>query len=269
YYAERLERILAEQDCERGTLKLMRIRGVWYAVLSITWDVPEVKSTERLGVDRGQNRLAVAATRWGRAVFFGGGEVAYRRRRFQKRRAQLQQAGKYRALKKLERKEVRWMRAVNHTVSRRIVRFANAVNADVWMEDLSGIRQSRQSRKARSDAGRSRHTWSYYDLEWKVAYKLEMAGRTLHKRPAAYTSKIDHRTGLLGKRVGHLFTGQDGYCCDADWNAAMNIAQWDGFACPLSLKEAVSVMGTVGSGDGVVGNPLNSMNPPQLQAVGS
>ncbi|MCJ2542042.1 transposase, partial [Synechococcus bigranulatus str. 'Rupite'] len=67
---------------------------------------------------------------------------------------------------------------------------------------------------------------------------------------------------------GHLFTGQDGYCCDADWNAAMNLAQWDGFACPLSLKEAVSVMGTVGSGDGVVGNPLNSMNPSQLQAVG-
>ncbi|MCJ2542254.1 RNA-guided endonuclease TnpB family protein [Thermostichus vulcanus] len=277
YYAERLERILAEQDCERGTLKLMKLRGCWYAVVSITWEVPEVKSTERLGVDRGQNRLAVAATRWGRAVFFGGGEVAYRRRRFQKRRAQLQQAGKYRALKRLERKEARWMRAVNHTVSRRIVRFAKAVNADVWMEDLSGIRQSRQSQKARSDAGKSRHTWSYYDLEWKVAYKLEMAGRTLHKRPAAYTSKTDHRTGLIcsagpeaiGKRSGHLFTGQDGYCCDADWNAAMNIAQWDGFACPLSLKEAVSVMGTVGSGDGVVGNPLNSMNPPQLQAVGS
>ncbi|MCJ2544663.1 zinc ribbon domain-containing protein, partial [Thermostichus vulcanus] len=190
---------------------------------------------------------------------------------------QLQQAGKYRALKRLERKEARWMRAVNHTVSRRIVRFANAVNADVWMEDLSGIRQSRQSQKARSDAGKSRHTWSYYDLEQKTAYKLEMAGRTLHKRPAAYTSKTDHRTGLIGKRSGHLFTGQDGYCCDADWNAAMNIAQWDGFACPLSLKEAVSVIGRVGSGDGVVGNPLNSlvlctarsaMNTPQLQAVG-
>ncbi|MFQ3585979.1 MAG: zinc ribbon domain-containing protein, partial [Cyanobacteriota bacterium] len=136
-------------------------------------------------------------------------------------------------------------------------------------EDLSGIRQSRQSQKARSDAGKSRHTWSYYDLEWKVAYKLEMAGRTLHKRPAAYTSKTDHRTGLIGKRSGHLFTGQDGYCCDADWNAAMNIAQWDGFSCPLSLKEALPVIGRVGSGDGVVGNPLNSMNPPQLQAVGS
>ncbi|MFQ3585534.1 MAG: transposase, partial [Cyanobacteriota bacterium] len=304
YYAERLERILAEQDCERGTLKLMQIRGVWYAVLSITWDVPEVRSTERLGVDRGQNRLAVAATRWGRAVFFGGGEVAHRRRRFQRLRTQLQQAGKYRALKKLERKEARWMRAVNHTmtlrvvrstISRRIARFANAVNADVWMEDLSGIRQSKQHRKTRSvdaprlaeqNAGKSRHTWSYYDLEWKVAYKLEMAGRTLHKRPAAYTSKTDHRTGLIcsagpeaiGKRSGHLFTGHDGYCCDADWNAAillrktrsvMNIAQWDGFSCPLSLKEALPVIGRVGSGDGVFGNPLNSMNPPQLQAVGS
>jgi len=267
--AERLERVLAGQDCERGTLKLIRVRGAWYAVLSITWDVPEVNSTERLGVDRGQNRLAVAATRQGRAVFFEGGAVAHRRRHFQKRRAELQRAGKFRALKRPERKEARWMRAVNHTLSRRIVRFAKAVNADVWMEDLSGIRQSKQRRKTRSDAGKSRHTWAYDDLEQKIRYKLELAGRTLHKRPAAYTSRTDHRTGLLGKRNKHRFTGHDGYRCDADWNAAVNLAQWDGFSCPLSLKEAVPVMGTVGSGDGVLGNPLNSMNDSRLEAVRS
>ena len=153
------------------------------------------------------------------------------------------------------------MRAVNHTISRRIVRFANAVNADVWVEDLSGIRQTAKQRKRnRSNAGTSRHTWAYYDLEWKLSYKLELAGRTLHKRPAAYTSKTDHRNGLMGKRSGHLFTGSDGYQCDADWNAALNSAQWDGFSCPLNLKEAMPVMGLVGSGDGVVGSPLNSMN---------
>jgi Putative transposase DNA-binding domain. len=175
--AERLERVLAGQDCERGTLKLIRIRGAWYAV--------------RLCC---MNRL-----------------------------------------KPLLRKAF----SISLPIAKVLLHKASKVF----------VQQSH--------------------LEQKIRYKLELAGRTLHKRPAAYTSKTDHRTGLLGKRNKHRFTGQDGYRCDADWNAAVNLAQWDGFSCPLSLKEAVSVMGTVGSGDGVFGNPLNSMNDSRLEAVRS
>ncbi|MGK7919547.1 MAG: RNA-guided endonuclease TnpB family protein, partial [Trichodesmium sp.] len=61
--------------------------------------------------------------------------------------------------------------------------------------------------------------------------------------PAPYTSKSDHRNGVLGKRVKHSFTGFDGYQCNADWNASQNIGQWLGKSCPLSLEKAVSVMG--------------------------
>lgn len=65
------------------------------------------------------------------------------------------------------------------------MRFAAAVNADVWVEDLSGIRQtSKQRKQNRSDAGTARHSWAYYDLEQKIAYKMDLAGRTMHKRPA-------------------------------------------------------------------------------------
>ena len=165
----------------------MQLRGAWYAVLSITWDVPDVKRTQRIGVDRGQNRLAVAVTGEGQAVFFDGAEVMHRRRRFQRLRMQLQKAGKYRAVKKLERRERRWMREVNHTISRRIVRFASAVDADVWLEDLSGIRQtSKQRQKNRSDAGISRHTWAFYDLEQKLALAGEpciSVHLNTHRRP--------------------------------------------------------------------------------------
>ncbi|MEM9217390.1 MAG: transposase [Cyanobacteria bacterium P01_F01_bin.150] len=260
HFSSQLDRVMSG-DGERGTLKLMKLRGVWYAVISITWDVPEVESTQRIGVDRGQNRLAAAATLDGRAIFFDGGEVKHKRRQFQRRRIELQKAGKHRAIKKLDRKEQRWMREVNHTISRRIVRFANAVNADVWVEDLSGIRQtSKQRKKNRSDAGTSRHSWAYYDLEQKIGYKMDLVGRTMHKRPANYTSKTDHRNGLIGKRKRHVFIGADGYQCDSDWNASMNIAKWDGFSCPLYLKEPMPVMGMVGVEDGVFGSPLNSMN---------
>jgi hypothetical protein len=39
----------------------------------------------------------------------------------------------------------------------------------------------------------------------------------------------------FGKRNRHNFVGFDGYQVNADINAAMNIAKWEGFACPLGL----------------------------------
>nr|WP_293102071.1 hypothetical protein [Okeania sp. SIO2F4] len=75
--------------------------------------------------------------------------------------------------------------------------------------------------------------------------------------PAPYTSKSDHRNGVLGKRNRHWFRGFDGYNCDADWNASQNIGQWLGFSCPLDLQKAVSVMDADGLEDGVNESPLN------------
>jgi hypothetical protein len=45
-------------------------------------------------------------------------------------------------------------------------------------------------------------------------------------------------------------------CCNADWNAAQNIGQWIGFACPLDLQKAVAVMAMADPGDGVNDSPL-------------
>ena len=267
HWQAKLDAVLSG-ELERGTLKLMQLRGEWYAVVSLTRDVPEQESKQRIGIDRGQNKLAVAALPTGQSIFFSGKQVAHKRRHFQQLRQRLQKAGKYRAVKKLERREQRWMRAVNHTISRCLVRFANSVDADIYLEDLTGIRQtSKQRKQNRSDAGTSRHTWAYYDLEQKLSYKMALAGRVAHKRPAAYTSKTDHRTKRLdGKRCGSVFIGADGYRCDSDWNAAINIAEWDGSSCLLDLKEATSVIGVVGSEDGVFGDPLISVNPQPVAA---
>jgi IS605 OrfB family transposase len=128
------------------------------------------------------------------------------------------------------------MREVNHAISKAIAQFADYYDADVVMEDLSGCRGTmRQSKKQRSDAGNSRHRWAFYDLQLKTAYKMELLGRPLILRPAPYTSQSDSRNGILGKRDGHNFVGFDGWQANADWNAARNIAKWDGFACPLGL----------------------------------
>lgn len=237
HHANLLDRLIGgDALVTKGSLKIAKLGGQWFALCSITQDVPEVISAKRVGCDRGQNNIAVIATPEGHSRFFKGGEVKHRRRQFQKLRTELQRAGKKRAVKKLNNKEARWMREVNHAISKAIVRFADSHDADVVMEDLSGCRGTmKQSKKQRSDAGNNRHRWAFYDLQQKTAYKMELLGRQLILRPAPYTSKSDNRNGILGKRDGHTFTGFDGYQVNADINAAMNIAKWDGFACPLEL----------------------------------
>ncbi|MEY3334966.1 MAG: hypothetical protein RLZZ176_3271 [Cyanobacteriota bacterium] len=255
-----------------GSFKLIKHRKKWYAYLSITEEVPEVETEKRLGCDRGQNNLAVVAPKEGFGKFFKGHSVKHRRRYFQQRRQQLrryfqqrrqqlQEAKKFRTLKKWNKKERRWMDAINHTVSRRIVRFAEYHNADVVIEDLEGCRNTmKQSKKSRSDSGESRHSWSYYSLEQKLSYKLALKGLKLIKRPAPYTSKSCSTCGVIGKRNRHDFNCLNGHYHNSDLNAARILSQWDGFACDLNLQKDASVMDSSGLNHGVLGTPPNSMN---------
>ena len=260
YWELLLNRLLeGDKNLSKGTLKLYqhkKNKKKWYALISLTEEVLSVNSTNRVGVDRGQNQIAAAVPQEGFGLFFSGQEIKHRRRQFQKRRQQLQKAKKYRAVKKLEQKEKRWMRAVNHTVSRRIVDFADWLDADLVLEDLSGCRQTmKQSKKSRSDNGESRHAWAYYDIHLKLKYKQAMNGRSTHIRPPHYTSKTSSVNGIIGKRNGHWFKCTDGVTLNADFNAGRNLAVWDYRTTPVDFEKALGVMPIANRQDGVKGVP--------------
>lgn len=256
-----LEQVLAG-NTEKGSVKLIYHRKRWYAYMSLTVDVPQVETQKRVGVDRGQNNIAVVAPAQGFGKFHSGKEVMHRRRYFQKRRKELQKAKKFRALKKWNKKERRWMEAVNHTISRRIVRFAQFHEADVAIEDLEGCRNTmKQSKKSRSDAGQSRHSWSFYSLEQKLDYKLALAGLKLVKVPAPYTSKSCSTCGTIGHRHKHDFNCPHGHYHNADLNASHNIAQWEGFSCSLKLKRDAAVMASSATENEPLGTARSSNTP--------
>ncbi|MGL6343581.1 MAG: zinc ribbon domain-containing protein [Waterburya sp.] len=169
------------------------------------------------------------------------------------------------------------MRAVNHTVSRRIVDFADWQNADLVLEDLSRCRQTmKQRKKQRSDNSQSRHAWAYYDLQMKLEYKQAMNGRQVHYRPPHYTSKTSSVNGELGKRDGNWFKCTSGAVIQADFNSGRNLATWDYRFCPVDfevegrvaegrksnrpVQKSVSVIDIDNLQDGVFGNPQNLMN---------
>lgn len=160
------------------------------------------------------------------------------------------------------------MTQINHEISKQLVQFAKDYGMGLRFEDLTGIRQSsKQRKKTKSDAAQNRDSWAYYQLECFTRYKAIRAGVPVESIPAAYTSKSDHRNGVIGKRVKHQFRGFDGYRCHADWNASQNLGQWLGFACPLDLQKAVSAMGIADSVDGVNDSPLTGEESSSVTSV--
>jgi hypothetical protein len=77
-----------------GSLKLCKSKkGIWYALISVSMEVPDAGEVKGwIGVDRGQNNIAVAALPKGFGKFWKGGRVKGLRRQFQRTRKKLQEA---------------------------------------------------------------------------------------------------------------------------------------------------------------------------------
>lgn len=211
-HSEVLDKLIAG-EAKLGTLKICKSKkGIWYALVSVSMEVPDAVAVESwIGVDRGQNNIAVAALPKGFGKFWKGGRVKGLRRQFQRTRKRLQEAKQNKEVKRLEQRERRIMTHINHVISKELVQFAKDFEMGLRFEDLSGIRQtSKQRKKTKSDAGNNRDSWAFYQLEVFTRYKAIRAGVPVQSVPAPYTSKSDHRNGVLGKRNGDWFKGFDG-----------------------------------------------------------
>jgi putative transposase len=231
---------LLNGQAKPGSLKLWRSRkGIWYACLVVSMDVPDAVPTGRwIGLDRGQNVPLSAATPLGPIIFWKAKRIRHIRRVYARRRKKLQAAGKLRAVKKLERRERRMITHINHCLAKEVVALAQRCQAGIRLEDLSGIRRdTRQRRATKTDAGYNRDYWPFYQLEQFILYKAQLAGVAVEHVPAAYTSKSCHRCGALGTRKRHSFAcPRCTYHAHTDANASMNIRDWQGLCCPLVLE---------------------------------
>lgn len=229
---------ILDGSAKKGSIKLWcSKKGIWYALLSVSMEVPDIDiSEEFLGVDRGQNHIAISSINGKYVRFYRGGVIKQLRRRYQKLRKKLQELGKHRMVRKLESKERRIMTHINHCISKDLVQQAKEHGVGILFEDLSGIRNAKQRKKTKSDAGNNRDTWAYYQLEQFVKYKAEIAGVYFEKIPPQYTSQTCSRCKHIGKRHRHSFKCNNcGLECNADWNASRNISTWFGSVCSLGV----------------------------------
>lgn len=194
-------------------------------VVQIVYKVAEptpVSDGNVMGVDLGIKCPAVSYCSDGSVKFYGNGRKnKYMRRHYKYLRQKLQKAKKPEAVKRINDKEQRIMRDIDHKLSHDIIETAVSHNVEVIkLEQLKNIRSTtRTSRKN----NHSLHTWSFYRLAQFIEYKAKLAGITVEYVNPAYTSQRCPVCGHVHHANDRNYTCRCGFHIHRDLLGAMNI----------------------------------------------
>ena len=194
-------------------------------VAQIVYEVAEPGYTDDghvMGVDRGLKWPAVSYISDGSVKFYGNGRKnKYMRRHYKYLRKKLGKAKKTDAIKRINNKEQRIMKDIDHKLSREIVNTATAHGVSVIkMEQLANIRSTtRTSRKN----NHSLHTWSFYRLAQFIEYKAKLAGIKVEYVNPAYTSQKCPVCGNVHHANDRKYICKCGFHTHRDILGAMNI----------------------------------------------
>ena len=194
-------------------------------VTQIVYEVAEPGYTDDgnvMGVDLGIKCPAVSYISDGSVKFYGNGRKnKYMRRHYKYLRKKLGKAKKTDAIKRINNKEQRIMKDIDHKLSREIVNTATAHGVSVIkMEQLANIRSTtRTSRKN----NHSLHTWSFYRLAQFIEYKAKLAGIKVEYVNPAYTSQKCPVCGNVHHANDRKYICKCGFHTHRDILGAMNI----------------------------------------------
>jgi IS605 OrfB family transposase len=218
-----------------GTAKYKQItigkKTKHYLFIPITYKVADTvidESTNVIGIDRGLNFTAVAYNSDKHTDYYNGKQLKQKRAKFKALRTQLQTKhtpSSRRRLKLIGKRENRWMRDVNHCVSKALIQNAKPSSLFV-LEDLSNVRSATESVKRKDRYVQV--SWAYYDLEMKLKYKAERDGHCVIKVSPEYSSQrcpiCGHVHHLNRNKRKHIFMCKHcGYRSNDDRIGAMNL----------------------------------------------
>lgn len=203
-----------------------------YLIVPITYKVDDPvidESTNVIGIDRGLNFTAVAYNSDKHTDYYNGKQLKQKRAKFKALRTQLQTKhtpSSRRRLKLIGKRENRWMRDVNHCVSKALIQNAKPSSLFV-LEDLFNVRSATESVKRKDRYVQV--SWAYYDLEMKLKYKAERDGHCVIKVSPEYSSQrcpiCGHVHHLNRNKRKHIFVCRHcGYRSNDDRIGAMNLA---------------------------------------------
>jgi len=175
-----------------------------------------------MGIDLGIKCPAVSYISDGSVKFYGNGRKnKYIRRHYKHLRRKLQKVKHLEAVERVNNKEQRIMKDIDHKLSHDIIETAVAHNVKtIKLERLANIRSTtRTSRKN----NHSLHTWSFYRLAQYIEYKAKLAGIKVEYVNPAYTSQICPVCGHIHHANDRNYTCKCGFHIHRDLLGAMNI----------------------------------------------
>ena len=205
----------------------------WYLIVFVDQPIPEPKPINKvLGIDRGCKHIAVCSNN----KFFDSKHLRNIKGRYSYLRKRLQNKGTKsakRLIKKVGRKEHRFVKDVNHCVSKQIV----SLPFDTFVFEKLNIKRSKKQGKRFNSI---LNGWSYYQFEQFVKYKSQLAGKQIEYVDARYTSQKCSCCGHISRSNRNsqsLFHCKScSFQLNADLNASRNIE--NNFKASLATSSA-------------------------------
>lgn len=209
-----------------GEADLLFRDGHFYLAISVKSEPPPPADAGGgvLGVDLGIVELATDSD----GQNYSGEAVKSVRRRVKRIRSLLSRKGAKSAkrhLRKIKRKQSRFVRDTNHGIAKRLVGTALSRQKALALEDLKGIRQraSGLNRQMRWLLG----NWAFTDLAAKIAYKAAEAGVPViyvdPRNTSRTCNRCRHCEKANRKSQSQFLCLKCGFEANADFNAACNI----------------------------------------------
>ena len=217
------EQKLIFENAKLGTMRIVYKGNK--IVAQIIYEVYEPEHTDDgnvMGIDLGIKCPAVSYTSDGSVKFYGNGRKnKYMRRHYKYLRKKLGKAKKPDVIKRINNKEQRIMKDIDHKLSHDIIETAVAHDVKVIkLERLANIRSTtRTSRKNNP----SLHTWSFYRLAQYIEYKARLAGIKVEYVNPAYTSQRCPVCGNVHHADNRKYICKCGFHTHRDLLGAINI----------------------------------------------
>lgn len=206
-----------------GTMRIV-VKGN-QIVAQIAYEVVEPSYVDEgnvMGVDLGIKCPAVSYCSDGTVKFYGNGRKnKYMRRHYAYLRKKLQSKKKVSAVKRINNKEQRIMKDIDHKISHDIV--ATAVEHNVKVIKLEQLLNIRSTTRTSRKNNHSLHTWSFYRLAQFIEYKAKLAGIKVEYVNPSYTSQKCPICGNIHHAQDRAYRCRCGFHTHRDLLGAINI----------------------------------------------
>lgn len=217
-----------DDGAKLGKASLFKKGKKYYFAVTLKIEVEKALGSKIMGIDIGLNQLAVASIKDknGRELdrlFYNGKEAGFIRKKYRSLRRSLGRAKKTKKIREIKDKESRYIRDLNHKISRQLIDLAVQEGvATIVMEDLKNIRKTAFSLKK---ADKNLNSWSFYELQSFIDYKARLSGIKVVYINPKYTSQTCNKCKSVEKsnRKRNLYKCSCGNQVHADLNAARNI----------------------------------------------